>query len=586
MYWKIIYFITLILGTIVNSETYQDVICLLNFFDKSKDLKYNVDLELSCNLEELEMAKQEILTKHQTNIKTIKKTFLKDGIKSIQHLEEDVEILKKKYFYQAIDSLESVDITTDVPEWILSLEGIQKIMCCRVFKLYKEYFKKYKHLEDSDQNTFIKFDGIICVLGGRFNEMYYWDTYWIIVGLLECDMENEAFDLIKSFVSIIKNLGFIPNGTRKYYLNRTQPPYFTHMLNAIYNKTSNSEIKEFIINQGLDAALIEYDFFMSKRSVTFKNHTLNLYKVTKNTPRIEVYKYDLMTFVESGKNKDIYSNLASGAESGWDFSSRWLLDGKNLHTIDIINIIPVDLNSIMLRNEIIFVKLLRERKLTEDVCNKIKSLEMAILNRKKAMNDILWNNKEKTFNDLNIKNKKYTNSRFYISNIYPLYWNSDIKPLEKYSILLKYKKELFGYEGGIPVSGEYDGNITGHQWDFPNAWAPCTQLFIDFLLKNNERTMALHVAKSYYMSVKKQFIESKLFFEKYNCLFLGEEGKGGEYPVQNGFGWTNGTLIYIIKIFKTELEEEFDHMGSYNKISDYLTKKVEYLERDVNLRFK
>lgn len=75
--------------------------------------------------------------------------------------------------------------------------------------------------------------------GGRFRELYYWDTYWIISGLLLCDMQKTARGIIENFIYIVKKNGFIPNGSRKYYLQRSQPPLFITMANSYYEKTGD-----------------------------------------------------------------------------------------------------------------------------------------------------------------------------------------------------------------------------------------------------------------------------------------------------------------------------------------------------------
>ena len=577
MFWN---FFVIFNCLLTDKKVYENAICLLNILgDSNTDSKSYVDLELKCDLETLNSAISKFLERHNTTIEELKQDFLDNKLDKFDVLREDFQKIKMLHFKEPSDALVKVNLSSKLPQWFDTLNDDQKKICSRIYELWGTYYKKYETLEDNQKDTYLKFDGNFFVLGGRFNEMYYWDTYWIVIGLVACDLEDEAFNLIKSFVNIIESKGFIPNGTRKYYLNRSQPPFFPHMLFYLYENTENQKIRNFILSKGLDAAIEEHRFFM-KVKVTGEEteNTFNVYKVHSDKPRFESYKDDLKTYKNSNYNENIYSNIATAAESGWDFSSRWLIDDNLLHTNDIINIVPVDLNAIVLRNEQIIHYFLN---IKSNIKGYLLSTYFArqyrdVINcRLTAINNFLWNKNENVWNDFNTKTKKFTDKKFYISNLYPLFWMKDVSKNTIYSILYKYKQELFGFIGGIPVSGKSENEQCNQQWDYPNVWAPYTQLFIEFLLKSDEKELALHAARSFYLSVKDKFLNSGYFFEKYNCENLGKQGDGGEYAVVNGFGWTNGTIVWLIKTFNKELDIEFDHKESYEKIVKYLENKLQ-----------
>ena len=216
-----------------------------------------------------------------------------------------------------------------------------------------------------DQHSILPMEHGFIVPGGRFREFYYWDTYWIINGLLASSMYETVDGILQNFVSMLDSFGFIPNGARIYYSERTQPPFFTQMVWAYYEVASSSPdftgsaidiLKDYA--SSLDK---EYQFWMANRtmsvSVDSTTFVLNHYHAHSNLPRPEGYAEDIQTATEAGiqdtqSPQQIYRELASGAETGWDFSSRWFSNYENLTDIHTSDLIPVDLNCILYKNEI------------------------------------------------------------------------------------------------------------------------------------------------------------------------------------------------------------------------------------------
>jgi alpha,alpha-trehalase len=399
----------------------------------------------------------------------------------------------------------------------------------------------------------------IVVPGGRFIEIYYWDTYYTILGLLVSDMFDTVRQLLENFIFFINQFGFIPNGSRVYYLNRSQPPFFSHMVMVYYEHAMNAhslskekklDAERFVLNHALKFMIVEHHYWMKLKSVEFVFDThvykLNLYKANTNLPRPESYNEDLNTakFARNEEEKsEIYMNIASAAESGYDFSTRWFNNKSEMHTIQTSDIIPADLNALMYKNELIIADLcLKKRDLK---C--YRRFKKYALKRSFAINKLLWSEKKKSWFDFNIKEKKL-NEEFYVTNLAPLWFSIKPPNIEPNVFLTKFVDILLKFEGGIPVSLF---NST-QQWDMPNSWAPYHHSIVNMLL-DYDRDLALKISKNFFNSVYLGWKKTGLIYEKYNVLKPGSRGDGGEYYPQSGFGFTNGVVLYFINLFKDDI---------------------------------
>lgn len=458
------------------------------------------------------------------------------------------------------------DIETHEPEdyianplFIDDLKDVNLINMSRALQnMWRELSRVAKPIPNGGVSTLLRLPRPFMIPGGRFREFYYWDTYWILEGLIVSEMGKSAENIIVNFISIINEYGYIPNGTRKYYLYRSEPPFFCMMLLKLLD-IENGRYNKLVLGEGLNAALKEYRFWDKYRSIEVdrdgQKHKLNLYKVNANFPRIESFSEDVLTYERQNDRTEeqVYTSLKSGAESGWDFSSRWFDNSTDIGSIRAEKQIPVDLNAILFRNEIIISTLL-SRKGDRPEAKKFLKLSKQ---RETAINTILWNSVDGVWMDYLHEKGTHIEARFYFSNITPMIYNIKVPDGKNvYSIMKKYSLELFGYKGGVPVSGK--GLPTVQQWDYPNVWAPHQHMLVDYLLSIKEEALAFHVAKSFFNSVYAGFETSKAFFEKYSCNHLGRSGGGGEYAPQTGFGWTNGAILSFIQKFKDQLMEEYD----------------------------
>ena len=193
------------------------------------------------------------------------------------------------------------------------------------------------------------------VPGGRFRELYYWDSYFAMLGLAESGRQDLLEDMAKNFANLIDTYGHAPNGTRSYYLTRSQPPFFFEMVGLLSPADPAAAFARY-----LPELKAEYAFWMEgandlkagdahRHAVALDDGSiLNRYWDDSDAPRDESDREDVMLAAATQRpSEEIYRDIRAGAESGWDFSSRWFADSRTLASIDTTEIIPVDLNALM-----------------------------------------------------------------------------------------------------------------------------------------------------------------------------------------------------------------------------------------------
>jgi alpha,alpha-trehalase len=240
----------------------------------------------------------------------------------------------------------------------------------------------------------------------------------------------------------------------------------------------------------------------------------------------------------------LYQNIATAAESGYDFSTRWFEDFKNLNTIQAIDLIPIDLNAILYKTEGILSHF-HSLKGNQTYADKFR---LYSYRRRSMINDLMWSKEKNYWSDFNIKTKSLNDKNFYFSNLSPLTMGIQHPSVNLKDFILNINCLFNGSLSGVPFSFIK----SAQQWDFPNVWAPNQHHLIWFLLKHDP-SLALKIARSFFSAVYKGWLKTGLIYEKYNGLTFGERGFGGEYIVQTGFGWTNGVILTFINTFKDDL---------------------------------
>ncbi len=455
-------------------------------------------------------------------------------------------------------------------------------------------------MEHPERHSFVTRKYPFIIPGGRFRESYYWDSWFIIQGLYACDMYETSKYIIMNLLDDIENFGFVPNGGRIYYLDRSQPPVLSEMVleyvkymrrnssldnNNDYNY--NNEVLSFMESSYLTLKK-EYAYWMNEvngHTWSFTSslssevvYTLNRYHSGETSPRPESYAEDYQvrhnqttTSDDDNDNDDvIYTHIRAGAESGWDFSSRWIRpihnteenedfygDLTNIYTHEII---PVELNSIMYKFEgnlleIANILLIHanhddynegtEMNITvNELKEDIVMFEDAMSSRKQGMLEILWDDVAAIYRDYNITSE--TSSMITSASSFIPFWANLI---DKENVNRSYS--AFMSSNLLQPGGVLTTAITtsGQQWDAPNAWAPIVLLIIDGLriLGTTEAIKTAKDLKDLWLNTCYiAYNTTGYMYEKYDAYVIGQGGGGGEYVPQVGFGWTNGVALRLL----------------------------------------
>ncbi|HEF4738055.1 alpha,alpha-trehalase TreA [Burkholderia multivorans] len=385
------------------------------------------------------------------------------------------------------------------------------------------------------------------VPGGRFREGYYWDTYFTMLGLQVSGREDLVDDMLDNFAHLIDTVGHIPNGNRTYYASRSQPPFFAYMVTLAAQAEGDKVYQKY-----LPALRKEYAYWMQGESTTPRGQAarhvvampdgavLNRYWDASDTPRDESYLEDVTTAkAASGRAaNDVYRDLRAGAESGWDYSSRWLGDGKTLATIRTTSIVPVDLNSLMFHLERTIVK---GCTVTHDVGCVIDFSGRAA-RRALAINRWLWN-RGGYYGDYDWQLRKPRDG-VTAAALYPLF--AGVAWPERAKATAREVRKTLLQPGGLATTTE----TTGQQWDAPNGWAPLQWIAIEGLRRYGEPALAKDVGTRFLADVKHVYATEGKLVEKYVVEGAGQGGGGGgEYPLQDGFGWTNGVTLKLLQMY-------------------------------------
>ncbi|KAM4055189.1 trehalase domain-containing protein [Hirsutella rhossiliensis] len=490
-------------------------------------------------------------------------------------------------------------------------------------------------------SSFIPINHTFVVAGGRFREPYYWDSYWILEGLLRTRgaFTEIARNTIDNFLDLVERFGLIPNGARVYYLNRSQPPMLTQMVRIYMEHTGDAAI----LDRALPLLVREHDFWARNRSVDIagpcgKNYTLSRYAVENTQPRPESFREDYQMAnnasyfsatsgsvfnetapLDDAQRAELYANLATAAESGWDFSSRWLSRPQDsarddyfpLRSLNGRNVVPVCLNSILYANERAIAGFFRQR----GNGSAAGDWDGRAARRSEAMHALLWNETLFTYFDYNLTSRAHDvyvpvdddaaaedktgapegyQVLFHAAQLFPFWLGAAREDLKKPSAVKRAYARVARYldarAGGIPATNYQ----TAQQWDQPNVWPPLMHPLMQGLLNTapgpepsgpapaggadeqqahrDVHALAVKLAQRYLDSTFCTWYatggftsetpklpgltdaDTGIMFEKYADNSTNVAGGGGEYEVVEGFGWTNGVLIWAADTFSAELK--------------------------------
>lgn len=380
------------------------------------------------------------------------------------------------------------------------------------------------------------------VPGGRYREVYYWDSYFTMIGLEASGRHDLVVEMVDNFAHLIDTVGHIPNGNRTYYLSRSQPPFFAAMVKLVAQKDGEGVYAKY-----LPQLRKEHDFWMAGASQVARGSAqrrvvrlpggelLNRYWDDRASPRDEAYREDVATARESGRPKaEVYRSLRAAAESGWDFSARWLTDGRSLPTIHTIDYVPPDLNALLYELE---VALSRGYAAAGNEADSRAAKSRADA-RARDMRKILWNPRRQYYTDY-LWREQRSSDIVTAAGMYPLYF--EVATQEQAAASAGTLRSYLLRPGGIvptPIA-------SGQQWDAPNGWAPLNWIAIQGLARYGEKDLANAITWRWTHENLEGFRNQHKLVEKYDV-----EGEGaardGEYPTQDGFGWTNAILRALL----------------------------------------
>ncbi len=381
------------------------------------------------------------------------------------------------------------------------------------------------------------------VPGGRFREIYYWDSYFTMLGLAESGRLDAIEDMVGNFAYLIDQIGFIPNGNRTYFCTRSQPPFFVMMVELLVQAHNDDSI----LQRYLPQLQSEYDFWMNgmeslsepgdatRRVVRVGDGYLNRYWDDSDKPRQESYAEDVEHAANSGHDeRDYYRNIRAACESGWDFSTRWLDDSATLESIRTTTILPVDLNALLYRLECRLASCYEEsdNKLAERFADRAAY-------RKEQLQSLFFDKDSAFFADLSFPGLKPTNVPS-LAAAFPLFLEI-ATAAQATHVMTKIQNEFLASGGWLTTL-----NSSGQQWDRPNGWAPLQWIVFEGLRNYGFVTEAELGGTRWASNNIEIYNRTGRLFEKYDVEHTQALATGGEYDVQDGFGWTNGVLLKLM----------------------------------------
>ncbi|XP_038977904.1 probable trehalase isoform X2 [Phoenix dactylifera] len=412
-----------------------------------------------------------------------------------------------------------------VRAWALEVHSLWKNLSRRVSDEVRER---------PEQHTLLPLPWPGVVPGSRFREVYYWDSYWSI----------------------------------------SQPPLLSSMVFEIYMRTGDLAF----VKKSLPSLLKEHSFWNSDihkviiQDLQGCKHSVSHYYAMWNKPRPESATIDeesASNLTSASQKENFYRQVASTAESGWDFSSRWMSNSSDLTTLATTSIIPVDLNAFIYKMELdiaFFAKLIGDNSTSEKFLAASKA-------RQAAIRSIFWNSEMEQWLDYWLISKSnceevyqweahYQNRNIFASNFIPLWIETYNTDLCKDGTMVEKVLKSLQSSGLLHVAGIATSlSNTGEQWDFPNGWAPLQHMIVEGLTKSGSKeakSVAEDIAIRWIRTNYAAYMKTGAMHEKYDVEACGKIGGGGEYKPQTGFGWSNGVVLAFLEEFGWPRDREIE----------------------------
>jgi alpha,alpha-trehalase len=407
-----------------------------------------------------------------------------------------------------------------------------------------------------DQHGLLYLPKPYVVPGGRFNEMYGWDSYFIQVGLLQDGELQLARDMVENFVYEIDRYGTILNANRTYFLTRSQPPFLTQMILGVYDHTKDRAW----LRQTVPAVERYYTFWTTEPHLV-PGLGLSRYFDSGEGPAPEVISderdadgrthydrvreyyrahdvtdYDERLYYDANADRltDLfYKGDRSMRESGFDPSNRF-----GPFSVDIIHFAPVCLNSLLYQMEVDGARIMTE---LGDRIAAARWRDRAD-SRRDVVNRLLWNAERGLYFDYSFTEKRQREYEF-ATTFYPLWTGIATK---EQAARVRRNLSLFEAPGGLLTSLQ----VTGSQWDAPFGWAPLQMIAAQGLRRYGFEEDADRISGKFISLVTKEFEEHGTIVEKYDVRRRESDVEAGiKYGYaanQIGFGWTNAAVVQML----------------------------------------
>jgi alpha,alpha-trehalase len=393
------------------------------------------------------------------------------------------------------------------------------------------------------------------VPGGRFNEMYGWDSYFTQVGLVRDNEMVLAKNMVDNFLYQIDHYGKILNANRTYYLTRSQPPFLTQMILNVYRhkpdrawlRRTVPAIEKYYRFWNAEPHLVEQtglsryyslgqgpaaEVVSDERDAEGRTH----YERVKEYYRThEITDYDVSLYYDRAKDEltDLfYVGDRSMRESGFDPSNRF-----GPFNIDIIHYNPVCLNSLLHLMEQDTAEILR----TLGRHREARVWRARAVERRRFVNRLMWDEQDGLYYDYNFRERKLRRYPF-VTTFYPL-WAGIASRQQAARVVANLRR--FELPGGLQTST----NVSGSQWDAPFGWAPMHMIAVEGLRRYGYNAEANRITANFLSMILKEFVQHNTIVEKYDVARRESEVAGGikfgyDYNVI-GFGWTNAAFVEL-----------------------------------------
>ncbi|EDX85315.1 trehalase [Synechococcus sp. PCC 7335] len=442
-------------------------------------------------------------------------------------------------------------------------DTLRRTMSAEFSRIRIETLPEQGEIED---HGLLYLPGDYIVPGGRFNELYGWDSYFILLGLLQDNQLEMAKSLTDQLLYQVVHYGTVLNANRTYFLGRSQPPLLANMVLKIYARTQDADW----LRSTLPTLIEYYDYWMVEPHLD-KESGLSRFYASGEGPAPEVivsevdeegrthfdrirefYKhesiedYDVSLFYNEQADKltDLFfKGDRSMRESGFDPTNRF-----GPFSVDIVHYLPVCLNVLLHMMEQDIAEVYRALSKIEkaDYAVEIKGWQHKALLREQSINKYLWDESEGLYLDYYLT----TGERHYYefaTTFYPLW--AGVASKEQAAAVVEHLVK-FEAPGGVRTSTQTSGN----QWDDPFGWAPLQLIAVKGLGRYGYHEEAKRLAKRFITLVVDDFERSGSLLEKYDLETcsgeVSDEIQYGYSSNEIGFGWTNGVVLELLAILE------------------------------------